>query len=209
MRWTAVFVLFRVVLKGRLREKQADLLSSLLTLSFSFALLLLPIEAKPITFDDGTVHVINAANSLPLETVTAEDGPGMTTTTLNLIVGGEIGTISGDDLILNENSLLNMSGGEIGRGLFVNDSSVANISGGSVPQGPGVVAGGTSTVVFSGGTAQQASSGDNSAFTLSGAVLQFMNAQESGMVTMSAGQITNRFSQAARLTPSLCKQRHG
>ncbi len=61
MRWIALFVApshspFRLVLRGRLREKQADLLSSLLTFSFSFALLLLPAEAKPVTFDDGMVH---------------------------------------------------------------------------------------------------------------------------------------------------------
>ena len=53
--------------------------------------LLLPVEAKSVTFDDGMVHLIDANNSFPFESVIVRDGPGSTTTTVNLVSGGEIG----------------------------------------------------------------------------------------------------------------------
>jgi hypothetical protein len=40
--------------------------------------------AHAITFDDGMVHVIDAANSFPFEATFVDDGPGPTTTTVTV-----------------------------------------------------------------------------------------------------------------------------
>jgi hypothetical protein len=83
-------------------------------LSFSFVLLLLPLEAKPLTFADGLVHVIDAANSFPFDQIVIEDGPGGATTTVNLVAGGEIATSlpgGAPAVIARNNSVFSMSGG--------------------------------------------------------------------------------------------------
>ena len=52
-----------------------------------FTLLFFPTTTQAITFADGTVHVIDSANSFPAEDVDVFDGPGSTTTTV-----GRLGT---------------------------------------------------------------------------------------------------------------------
>jgi hypothetical protein len=52
--------------------------------------ILLGVQAAAITFDDGLVHVIDAGNSYPFESVFVADGPGPSITGLWLVDGGEI-----------------------------------------------------------------------------------------------------------------------
>jgi hypothetical protein len=127
-----------------------------LTLVSFFSILLLPFllsasDALAITFNDGGVHVIDAENSFPFETMTwVRDGPGPTSTTLILVDGGclgcdsdvngdlsfegmSVGSMSGgtvgDDVITGGTATLNLSGGTFGGQLYANDSSAITILG--------------------------------------------------------------------------------
>ena len=91
--------------------------------------------AKAITFADGQVHVIDAANSFPLEDVIVADGPGATTTTVEMVPGGEIGTQVSSQLVAQDSSLVNISGGIISTTLSAQDTSTVNMSGGEVTVG--------------------------------------------------------------------------
>lgn len=55
-------------------------------------LLALPASALAVTFADGQLHIIDAANSFPFESVVVEDAPGGGPTSLLLVDGGLIGT---------------------------------------------------------------------------------------------------------------------
>jgi hypothetical protein len=101
---------------------------SALILTTGFALL--TSAAGAVTFDDGQLHVIDAANSFPLEDVDIFDGPFGAQTTVELIEGGAVGTISGA-LRSFDSSRLIMSGG-MSRGIWISDSSHGTISGGIV-----------------------------------------------------------------------------
>jgi hypothetical protein len=72
--------------------------------------LLLPLTlasgAQAITFDDGLVHVIDAGNSYPFEGVEVHDGPGASSTTVEFLDGGEIGS----GLLAFDSSIVRMSG---------------------------------------------------------------------------------------------------
>ena len=63
--------------------------------------------ASAVTFDDGLVHVIDAANSFPLETVFV----GPSTTTVIVVAGGEISTREGVGIFASGTAVVNMSGG--------------------------------------------------------------------------------------------------
>ena len=133
MRWTALLAApsclpFSFILRGRLKGERAAPFSYLLSLSFSFALLLLPVEAKPVTFDDGLVHIIDANNSFPFESVIVQDGPGSTNTTVNLVSGGLIG----GGLTAIDGSQIEMSGGRIEFSLRALDRAHISITGGVV-----------------------------------------------------------------------------
>ena len=56
----------------------------LLLLGLPVLLVVLPTEARAITFADGQVHVIDAANSFPFEDVTVQDDPIGATTTVQV-----------------------------------------------------------------------------------------------------------------------------
>ena len=60
--------------------------------ALAMACCLLPVAAQAVTFADGLVHVIDAANSYPFDQVIVDDGPGASTTTVNVLAGGQIGT---------------------------------------------------------------------------------------------------------------------
>jgi hypothetical protein len=51
-------------------------------------LLLLGGDATAVVFDDGQLHVIDAANSFPLESVFILDGPAQATTAVTIVDGG-------------------------------------------------------------------------------------------------------------------------
>ena len=72
------------------------------------------IPAKSLTLDDGLVHEINLANSFPADGVTVRDGPGSTSTTVNVVTGGEISTFAGAGLGAFDSSHINVSGGAVG-----------------------------------------------------------------------------------------------
>jgi hypothetical protein len=77
------------------------------------ALLVMTSPAGAVTFDDGQVHVIDAANSFPFEGVTVLDSSLSVPTTVMLIDGGEIGTsISGAAIsLVGDTSVFEMHGG--------------------------------------------------------------------------------------------------
>jgi len=103
-----------------------------LILMTGFALLTAP--AGAVTFDDGLVHVIDAANSFPFDRVEVRDGPGGATTTVEILPGGQIGT-DGIDGGLNAlgSSVVNMSGGSIEwSAVFIRSNSVFNMSDGAI-----------------------------------------------------------------------------
>jgi hypothetical protein len=54
-------------------------------------LLLLGGDATAVVFDDGQLHVIDAANSFPLESVFILDGPAQATTAVTIVDGGVVG----------------------------------------------------------------------------------------------------------------------
>ena len=61
------------------------------TISLAIALLVpltLASGAQAVTFDDGLVHVIDAANSFPFESVEAIDSASGDPTTVNVVDGG-------------------------------------------------------------------------------------------------------------------------
>ena len=66
-----------------------------------------------IVFDDGGVHVIDAGNSFPFECAEVDDGPLGETTTVDVLPGGQIGTLSCAFLDAFGFSEINMLGGLI------------------------------------------------------------------------------------------------
>jgi hypothetical protein len=63
-------------------------LAASFTRIFAAALFILGTDAAAITFDDGLVHVIDAANSFPFESVEAIDSASGDLTTVNVVDGG-------------------------------------------------------------------------------------------------------------------------
>ena len=106
---------------------------AILTYLVAASVLVLGTETMAVTFADGQVHVIDAANSFPFEGVYAQDGPGSTTTTVNLVDGGAIGSPGYTQSLQGvENSLLNVTGRTVNGVVLVYDASELNVSGGSM-----------------------------------------------------------------------------
>lgn len=110
----------------------------------------LSIPASAVTFADGQLHVIDAANSFPFEPAIVADGPSEAATTLSIVDGGEIGTVTEDSLSAEGHSIVTMTGGEIGRNLFARHSSLVTVSGGLIRDF--LAADGDSTVEILGGS---------------------------------------------------------
>ncbi len=85
-----------------------------------------------ITFKDGLIHTIDASNRFPFEGVFVEDSLLGNPTTVNVAPGGEVGTVSSDGLQVSDTSVVNVTGGIIGRNLLSLDTSTVYISGGTL-----------------------------------------------------------------------------
>ena len=68
------------------------------------------VDSKAVTFADGLVHVIDAANSFPFEGAIVQDSLGGLGTTVNVVPGGDIGSGREHQVELFGSSVLNMSG---------------------------------------------------------------------------------------------------
>lgn len=102
------------------------------TLAFLLVAVGLPFEGAAITLDDGQVHTIDAQNSYALEAVEVADGPGGATTTIHIVDGGDIGSVSNDGLVASGASIVTMSGGTIARGVNAFGMTEVQITGGSI-----------------------------------------------------------------------------
>jgi len=79
----------------------------------ALSILLAP-NAPAVVFNDGGVHVIDAGNSYPLETMELMDGPGGVGTTVNVVDGGALGTLACGPSSVRGESVLVVFGGDIG-----------------------------------------------------------------------------------------------
>ncbi len=78
------------------------------------ALLVMTAPAGAITFADGMSHEVDAVNTYPFESVAVLDAPGGSPTTVHVLPGGQIGTLTpGGTLHAFGNSLISVSGGLI------------------------------------------------------------------------------------------------
>ena len=93
--------------------------------ALALACLLVPGAAHAVVFADGMLHIIDAANSFPFEGVDVLDGPGPSTTTVELVPGGVVG----GDIRPFGMSILRVEGGEAGI-IALFDSSSLEMSGG-------------------------------------------------------------------------------
>ena len=96
-----------------------------------FAAWLAPDAALAVTFADGQVHTIDAANSFPFESVTVLNSPTGVPTTVQVLDGGDIGSAVLGALFPRENSIATMFGGTVWRIVGLGDSRVM-VSGGSI-----------------------------------------------------------------------------
>ena len=90
--------------------------------------LLAAANAEGVTFADGEVHVIDSANSFPLEDVRVADSPEGEVTSVIVTTGGLVGAY----LSASGSSHVTILGGEIGRGVELTDDAVATIGGGQI-----------------------------------------------------------------------------
>jgi hypothetical protein len=111
--------------------------------------------AAAVTFADGAVHVIDSSNSFPLESAVVDDGPGPTTTTVNLVTGGEIAPQGGSGLEAFGTSQVNVSGGSLGGFLVATDDSQVSISATGTANTFGIQATGRAHVTLSDGRVGQ------------------------------------------------------
>ncbi len=95
----------------------------------AIALQLAP-AAPAAVFADGQVHVIDAANGLRYEGLLVSTYSGLPPTTVRLVDGGEVGTGGGFDLRAVANSIVIISGGEVGDDILLEDSASLSMSGG-------------------------------------------------------------------------------
>lgn len=121
------------------------------------ALLIAP-PASAVTFNDGAVHVIDAANSFPFDIVGLEDSPGAGITTVRVVGGGQVTAInaSGSSVVemlggiasggggnvgiaMEDSSLLLMSGG-LAEMIVYRSSATSEISGAAMTSGKGIIA---------------------------------------------------------------------
>jgi hypothetical protein len=113
----------------------------------------LPEAQATVVFDDGGIHTIDWAI---YDEVEVRNSPLSQPTTVNLVTDGSIGRVLpprpgwGDNLEAYQNSLINISGGEIGGYLWAWDNSQVNFSGGSIVLGSGAL--GNSQINISGGS---------------------------------------------------------
>ena len=163
-------------------------ISRLLCSLFVFAVALhVGTTARAVTFADGLVHVIDASNSYPLESVTVLDGPGDSTTRVNLVPGGQVATSGGGALVARERSVVDVSGGTIGGFLSYTDSSSGAISGGTMNS---LHLHQSASAVLSGGTMQYIETNHSSSLTILGGSYPEAIAEDSSSILIHDVSIT-------------------
>ena len=102
--------------------------------------LFLGTSANGVTFADGQLHVIDAGNSFPYETIYVFAGPGFTATTVTVVEGGQVGLLPrkqpyGDPCCIGidaaDNSLVNIFGGHVSE-VILSDTAFGAITGGRI-----------------------------------------------------------------------------
>ncbi len=134
---------------------------------------ILALNASAVVFDDGLTHVVDVGNSFPLEGVVVDDGPGAATTTLQVMPGGEIGTIFEDNLEAFGSSQVTIVGGTFGYSIELHDTTNLVMSGGSAFNL--LLVQDAATATFSGGTVNAIVSGNQSTVVVSGGVIGSFN----------------------------------
>ena len=176
------------------------------------AVLLLAPAAFAVTFNDGAVHVIDAANSFPAATVQVQDGPA-SPTTVTLVAGGQVGTLRGDGgspgargIGAFGNSQVNIQGGEAPF-LDLLDTAVGDISGGRMRCRLSLF--GSSQATLSGGDLGSVCSGptifveDDATLTITGGIIQrSFSALGRSVVDVTGGIFGTLADQAAGRQPT-------
>ena len=157
-----------------------------LPISLAF-FLLSAVQATAVTFDDGQVHIIDSANSFPLEDVIVRDGPGPSTTTVNFVEGGQVGgTVQAFDT-----SVVNITGGDYGLIAFLpGDLAVVTMSGGVVRLIRAT--GGSQVDVLAGQISDGLDAIGFSNVTLSGGLIGGITASANGVLHFEGGEVTGR-----------------
>lgn len=171
-------------------ERSMRILNASFTGIFAAALFIVGTDAVAITFNDGLVHIIDSGNSFPFEGVIVEDGPGGTTTTVQIVSGGEVATVLCDGdatcsgLEAFGTSVIDVLGGELAGEVDIFEGATINVSGGTVSLGnPTQV-----LTVF-----------DSSVTRISGGTVARLSVKGGVEVTISGGEIQDYFSDSANL----------
>jgi hypothetical protein len=143
------------------------------------------------------VHVIDAANSFPLEGVVVEDGPGSSVTTVQIVDGGEVG----GGVLARGSSRVEMTGGRVtgGEGFTMEDNSSFSMSGGWVS---GIVYNSPATseifssaqiwskgISMTAGTLNVAGGSVGGASFISGAVVNISGGQTDNWLVFDSGEL--------------------
>jgi hypothetical protein len=116
-----------------MNHRPRTLVDRMLIVAAMLAMLGASAPVHAVTFNDGGTHIIDAANSYPLDPVVVEDSPTGQPTTLIINAGGDIGSISGDGVTVNGSSVVTMNGGSIGlASSSLNGTSTFTLAGGSI-----------------------------------------------------------------------------
>ena len=142
-------------------------------------------EASAVVFDDGTVHVIDAANSFPAEGVLVTDSPGGATTTLIVVTGGVIGSASSDDLVARDSSEIIIEGGSIAGATVLRDATTGRISGGSF----GNTISCNNICTITGGVGRSIIANLGGVIDLSGGDFTTLSPRESGVINFAGGSV--------------------
>jgi len=149
-------------------------------------------NASAVTFDDGRVHVVDAANSFPFEGVLVDDGPPpRPTTTLEVVSGGEIGTVTEDDVTAFGISEVTISGGTLGRDLWLYDTTDLRMFSGLVTRTIRVQDNARATI-FGGSALTLFTMGQSLAQIVDG-VIGELNTNGQSSVSVIGGEITQFF----------------
>ena len=163
----------------------------------SCSLVVAAFDAAAITFDDGLTHVIDSANSYPLESVTVLDGAAASTTTVDVVSGGEVGTEVSGRIEAFGSSLVQITGGAIGKDIIhatgssviARDSSEILVSGGELRDS--LVTTDNSTAIVSGGTILSVATSGTSEVTLSdGLIQEFASANQQSTLRIDGATVT-------------------
>ena len=143
-------------------------------------------ESRAITFADGLSHIIDAANSFPLESVIVQNA-----TTVEMVSGGAVGTLLGTSSTLTvfDTSVVNISGGAVGGKLIMRSNSTATVSGGTF--GTGLRTFERSTANISGGTVKMETRAfEDSSIEISGGAHTILLTEDQSIMNLIGGIVT-------------------